>query len=496
MAKAPDPVRARAAATEIVRRLRHAGHVAYFAGGCVRDELLGLRPTDYDIATDARPDQVAFLFDRTHLVGLAFGVVLVNLDGCQIEVATFRADGPYSDSRHPDSVEFSDAKSDAARRDFTINALFLDPLVLPSADNPDLVVQAPSLHSCPNPNDPVEQASRLLSSPGTQSAPSNLKVLPAVRGIVIDEVGGVSDLRARRIRAVGDPAQRLAEDHLRALRAVRFAARLGFSIDEATAGAIRRHAMDLRGISRERIGEELRRMMDLPTRAVAASLLQELGLDAPVLDEPALIVPLTTLAGLAHTTDAASENTSYPGKALSLLRPRIRYGTALAAWVMDRLVARSEGNEALPWQLGKPAAKARAEIVTRLRRVLCLSNDERDDLGDVFEGAAVLLDAWRGLSVAGQKRVVARRWFREALRLVLVRDPALGIEIAERTIELHATPTGIAPEPFVTGDDLIAMGMRPSPEFRSVLDRVMDAQLEGRVSSKNEALELARELRV
>lgn len=466
MAKAPDPVRARAAATEIVRRLRGAGHVAYFAGGCVRDELLGLRPTDYDVATDARPERVAALFERTHLVGLAFGVVLVHLDHCQIEVATFRADGPYSDSRHPDSIEFSDAASDASRRDFTINALFLDP----------------------------------LQPAGEGGAPD----LPRVQGLVIDSVGGVSDLRERRIRAVGVPAQRLAEDHLRALRAVRFAARLGFSIDDQTAEAIRTHAMELRGISRERIGEELRRMMDPPSRAAAAGLLQSLGLDAPVLDEPPLDVPLPTVAGLEATVWGSGQASGgpptdapgLPDRLSSLLRPKVRYGTVLAAWMIDRVQASSAPDEPLPWQLGKPSTKRRAALVSRLRRSLCLSNDERDDLGDVLEGCAVLVQAWRDLSVAGQKRVVARRWFRESLRLTLVLDRERGLEVADRTIQLQATPTGIAPEPLVTGDDLIGLGMRPGPEFRSVLDRVFDAQLEGRVSSKEEALELARELGV
>jgi len=418
----------------------------------------------------------------------------VNLDGCQVEVATFRADGPYSDSRHPDTIEFSDAKSDASRRDFTINALFLDPLSPPEGEEAQ-----------------GSLAPRQGSINAEPTAVAQTEVVPVIQGRVIDHVGGVGDLKARRIRAVGNADQRLAEDHLRALRAVRFAARLGFSIDDSTGDAIRRHAMELRGISRERIGEEIRRMMELPSRAVAASLLQELGLDAPVLDEPTRIAPVPVLAGLGETTmeparsdsstasrDAHSNSAheAYTQEVLSLLRPRIRHGTALAAWVIDRDDASLSETTVRPWQLGKPAAKARAELVTRLRRALCLSNDERDDFRDVLEGVGVLLEAWPRLSVAGQKRVVARRWFREALRLILVRDREVGHQVAHRTLELHATPTGIAPEPFVTGDDLIAMGLKPSPEFRSVLDRVFDAQLEGRVSSKVEALELARELRV
>src|SRR5690606_2366392 len=172
---------------DIASTLRSHGHIAYFAGGCVRDALLGHPPTDYDIATDATPDRVQSLFDRTAAVGAHFGVVLVKRRGVTVEVATFRSEGPYSDQRRPDSVTFSDPESDARRRDFTINALFLDPL---AGDK------------------------------------------------VIDFVGGRQDLKAGVVRAVGDPEARLAEDHLRALRAVRFTARLGFRLDQATAKAI------------------------------------------------------------------------------------------------------------------------------------------------------------------------------------------------------------------------------------------------------------------
>src|SRR5688572_17117161 len=259
MARAADPAQARAAATEIVARLRGSGHAAYFAGGCVRDELLGLHPTDYDVATDAPPQRIRELFPRTAEVGAAFGVMLVHLyraggGGITVEVATFRAEGPYSDARRPDTVRFSDAPTDAARRDFTINALFLDPLAAPDA--------------------------------------------PAIEGHVVDYVGGVADLRAGVVRAVGDPHQRLAEDHLRALRAVRFTARLGFALDPATADAVRQHAAELRGVSRERIGEEVRRMMGHPSRARAAELLAQLGLDVPVLEEPAAAAPARCLAAL------------------------------------------------------------------------------------------------------------------------------------------------------------------------------------------------------
>ena len=224
---------ARGTAASIVRRLREAGHVAYFAGGCVRDELLGLDPVDYDVATDARPDAIQAMFRKTAAVGASFGVVLVKEAGGVVEVATFRSDGPYSDSRRPDRVEFADAAHDAQRRDFTINALFLDPLAAEDS--------------------------------------------ASIHGHVIDHVGGMADLRARVIRAVGDPERRLAEDHLRALRAVRFAARFGFAIEQGTASAIREHASDLEGVSRERVGDELRRMFLAETRAEAAGVPRRAG---------------------------------------------------------------------------------------------------------------------------------------------------------------------------------------------------------------------------
>ncbi|QKK09997.1 MAG: CCA tRNA nucleotidyltransferase [Planctomycetota bacterium] len=270
---------ARGTAASIVRRLREAGHVAYFAGGCVRDELLGLDPVDYDVATDARPDAIQAMFRKTAAVGASFGVVLVKEAGGVVEVATFRSDGPYTDNRRPDRVEFADAAHDAERRDFTINALFLDPLAAEDS--------------------------------------------ASIHGHVIDHVGGMADLRARVIRAVGDPERRLAEDHLRALRAVRFAARFGFAIEQGTASAIREHASDLEGVSRERVGDELRRMFLAETRAEAAGLLDELSLDGVVLGVVPTAARGSALAGLA------------PGEFLG--EPvAVSFPAALAALAFDR----------------------------------------------------------------------------------------------------------------------------------------------------------------
>lgn len=435
MARAADPVQARAAATEIVARLRSAGHVAYFAGGCVRDELLGLHPTDYDVATDAPPQRIRELFPRTAEVGAAFGVMLVHLMGVTVEVATFRAEGPYSDARRPDTVRFSDAPTDAARRDFTINALFLDPLAAPDT--------------------------------------------PAVEGHVVDYVGGLADLRAGVIRAVGDPHQRLAEDHLRALRAVRFTARLGFTLDPATAEAIRQHASQLRGVSRERIGEELRRMMAHPSRARAVDLLTDLGLDVPVLEESPLPGPPRSKC-LAALTEMAARRGQTP-----------EYPTCLAAWAIDR------GHD----PLGDPDP-----LVARYRRALVLSNAERDGLRDVLNTFGSICREWATATTARQRRIASTPAFFQALLLLGAWEnsgaagttpvPVREEDVRARVAELAATPPGIAPAPLITGDDLVAMGLKPGKAFKTILDSVYDAQLEGRITTKEEGMELVRRLSV
>lgn len=427
MARASDPALARQAALAVVRALRTAGHVAYLAGGCVRDELLGLRPTDYDVATDATPQRIAALFQRTAEVGAAFGVVLVKPGpelglsiprgaSVAIEVATFRADGPYTDRRRPDSITFSDERADASRRDFTINALFLDP----------------------------------------------------IQGRVIDHVGGQADIANRVLRAVGDPAARLAEDHLRALRAVRFAARFGLTIHPETARAISEHARELRGVSRERIGEELRRIAAHPAFAHALDLLEQLGLDGPVLDEPTLQAPHPRLKNLPP-----------------IARP---WTTVLAAWLLDRADAR-------------PPLPAAQPLRRRLRTALTLSNDELDALTAALDLLQALRTEWPSASVARQKRLAATAEdpqgpFRQALDLLRAEDPAAAEAVTQRVDHLARTPGGLHPQPLLTGDDLVAKGWKPGPSFKSVLDAVYDAQLEGRINTRQQALELAQTHRV
>lgn len=422
----PPAAGLREAAVAVVRALSDAGHTAYFAGGCVRDELLNRSPNDYDVATDATPDRIQALFRKTAAVGAAFGVVLVKLHAHTIEVATFRSDGSYSDNRRPDAVTFSTPEEDAKRRDFTVNALFLDPL------------STPHLHS------------------------------PGVRGIVIDLVNGLPDLAARTLRAVGDPHQRLAEDHLRALRAVRLAAKLDFSIDSRTADAIRAHASDLNGVSRERIGDELRDMFLFHHSFLhAIQQLHALGLDAVCFGTPPLpAVPAPRLAALVQ-----SAARSFPA--------------ALAALELDRALL-------LPHSQPFESSKS---TTSRLRRCLCLSNDESSKLAAVL-AVHDSLHRWPSLALAARKRLAHAHGFAPALAIFAATSPDLASTITADTDDMLSDGIGLSPEPLLTGDHLVAAGFAPGPRFRLVLDRVYDAQLEGVVSDFTSALELAHRLLV
>ncbi len=392
----------RTTAIDIVRALTEAGHIAYFAGGCVRDRWLKITPDDYDIATDARPEAVGALFRNAHYVGESFGVMLIRRRDHMIHVATFRADGVYSDGRHPDSIAYTDAEHDAARRDFTINGLFENPLT----DD------------------------------------------------IIDYVGGEADLKAKVIRAIGSPEARLREDALRMLRAVRFAARFEFTIEAATADAIRSMARELRGVSRERIGDELKRMLSNPNRALAAAELQRLGLDQAVLDG-------------AHRTAATTRLGGLPADA--------PYPTALAAWLLDR---------------AEPGDDPPVDRALRWSRALLLSNADQYALCRSLQIHATLCGDWPSLGVAAQKRLAAQPEFAQALAILQAADRDTWALVRDRRAELALT--GLAPPPLITGDDLIGIGLEPGPIFRNVLDAVYDAQLEGGLESRDAAMAMAK----
>ena len=330
-------------------------------------------------------------------------MVLVRRGDLVVEVATFRSDGTYSDGRRPDSVSFGDEEADAARRDFTINAIF---------------------------QDPVDET-------------------------IIDYFDGRSDLEARILRAVGDPDQRLNEDRLRVLRAIRFAARFELSIEAATSDAITRHASRLEGVSRERVGQELRKMLSNPERRIAARLLEDFELDREVLGS------VRTRPDVFELIERMPEESCDPMD-------------ALAAWLLDRV-----GVSAL-------------DSSGPLRNRLMLSNQETKRLERVLELFFELLERWSALVVAPRKRLAADPLFASALELIRGRDPKLARMIDTDLEELART--GIAPTPFVDGDDLVEAGLTPGPLFRTILDGVYDAQLEQRVGDQAAALELALRL--
>lgn len=390
---------AREAAAGIARTLAGAGFVAYFAGGCVRDRLLGLEPQDFDVATNASPQQIERVFPSARGVGASFGVMLVRRGGHTVEVATFRRDGEYIDGRRPSRVHFGDAEQDAKRRDFTVNGLF---------EEPD-------------------------------------------SGRVIDFVGGVEDVRSRLLRAIGSAEQRLAEDRLRMLRAVRFAARFDLRVDAGVDRAIRAHCNDLMGVSRERIGGEIRRILLHPTRGRGVHLIEQFGLDASVLREPAPQIP---------------------GQRVAMLAPDASLASALVGWMLDR-----------SGTAGPDRRRAWADA-------LVLSNAEAESVAQTLEILEELRRAWRSLDKAKRKRHAARSDFRSAVDLLRTEDPALAEEIASQVEALRSE--GLAPAPFVTGDDLIALGAAPGPAFRRVLDTLYDRQLRGEFGNRAEALAAAR----
>lgn len=394
------PIEARKGAIQVLTILRDAGFETYFAGGCVRDRLLSAVPTEYDIATSARPDDIRKIFPKAKSVGEAFGVMLVRSNDIVFDVATFRSDGVYKDHRHPTKITFTDAKHDAQRRDFTINGLFEDPL----------------------------------------------------EDKIIDFVDGRADIDARIIRAIGDPHQRLADDHLRMLRAVRFAAHLSFSIDSETADSIRKHAPHLAGISTERIGEEVRRMLSHKNRGVAAWELQYLGLDTAVLGEQSILTAPTRVGRLPASSD---------------------YPTALAAWIIDR--HSSEGNI--------------QGAASNWRKQLLLSNREFGSLQEILQ-LHTTLGMWETLGVAKKKRLASADRFPSTLAILQAEDRPMFVFVKQEISKL--LQTGLAPDPFLTGDDLMKVGIPPNAILGTILDGVYDAQLEGGINNKQDAITLAK----
>jgi poly(A) polymerase len=431
--------RRREFATQVVRQLRDAGFTALWAGGCVRDLLLGRSPSDYDVATSATPEQVMKLFrNRTIPVGAAFGVVRVRSplhDGDEVEVATFRSDGAYLDGRRPESVVFSSPELDAARRDFTINGMFLDPLT----------------------------------------------------DELIDHVGGQADLEAGNLRAIGDAEARFGEDKLRLIRAVRFAARFGLEIEPATRAALVAMAGQINVVSVERIAQELRKILTHPSRVDALNLALETGLLAAVLP------PLIPIKGIFQGKPYQPEGDLWDHTMLVLkfLPPEPSFTLALAALLHDvgKISTLAIHNGRMTFHNHEQVGR---QIAERICRRLKLSNTERERIAWLVEYHQYLGEAKR-LREAKLKRILASPGIEELL--ALHRADALAsfgecpqIEYCE--YYLRVQPAGpINPPPLVTGHDLVRHGLSPGSHFATILEQLREAQLDRVVNSKREALE-------
>lgn len=380
---------------DVVRRLQGAGYRALWAGGCVRDELLGLAPQDYDVASDATPPQVKELFRRCVEVGAAFGVIEVlgpRGDGgewLKVQVATFRNDGQYSDGRRPDSVTYSSPEEDAARRDFTVNGIFFDP----------------------------------------------------IQNAVFDYVGGQDDLKAKVLRAIGDPVARFTEDKLRVLRAVRMAARFELTIDAATREAAKAMAPQIRAVSAERIAEELRKIFAHRNRVRGAELLAEFDLLKPILPEVERVD--SKLLG-ALPSDASFE--------LAFAAFLLPVGKKVAGQIARRLKLSNDEKDRIEWLVANGAGLRNASKLKPSERHPCLTHPGTDDL------------------------------------LALIRAEGRFEDAEYCTHLLRTTPPDILdPPPLVTGDDLVAMGWKPGPKFKTALDEIRRRQLDGELSTRADA---------
>jgi putative nucleotidyltransferase with HDIG domain len=441
------------AAAEIVARLRAADHQAYFVGGCVRDLLLGSEPDDYDVATSAPPDLVLTLFEKTFAVGAHFGVVLVCSKASEdeeivTEVATFRSDGAYSDGRRPDAVRFSSSpEEDVKRRDFTINGMMLDPDVLATTGN--------------------------------------------ARDAVLDFVGGVKDLNTGLIRAIGDPGERFAEDKLRMLRGVRFAARFAFDLELATAKAIQELSPTVSQVSRERVREELTRMLTEGQARRAFELLDVTGLLTQVLPEVA------KMKGVAQPPQYHPEGDVWV-HTLMLLDGLPAGCPAALAWA------------ALLHDVGKPATfriapdrirfDGHVEVGVRIAEEICrrlrFPNHETEQI------LLLIANHMRFSEVRKMKESTLKRFFRLPhfdQHLALHRLDCLSshgslalYDFARQRFETLPQEQ-VRPTLLVTGRDLIEAGYLPGPQFTQMLATAEDAQLDGTVQTRDQALAVIRE---
>jgi poly(A) polymerase len=434
----------------IARTLREHGYSAYLVGGCVRDLLLNREPADYDIATSATPQGVIGVFPQTYAVGAQFGVVLVPVrrdtsdgerDNYAIEVATFRSDGAYSDGRHPDQVQFSnEARMDVQRRDFTINGLLLDP-------------------------DTRE---------------------------VLDYVGGRQDLERGIVRTIGEAHQRFAEDKLRMLRAVRFAARFEYTIHEQTLAAIRELAPQIHQVSRERVRDEILKMLTEGHARRAFELLDQTNLLEQVLPE------IKKMQGVQQPPQYHPEGDVWIHTLMLLEGLQAGCPKTLALGALLHDVGKPPTFREAPDRI---RFDGHAEIGTKMAEDIChrfrLSNDDTDHVLSLVANHMRFGDVQR-MKDSTLKRFFRLPKFEEHLEL-----HRLDCQSSHRDLSLydfarekfHALPAEqIRPTPLITGTDLIAAGYQPGPQFRELLTAVEDAQLDGTIGNKEEALGLVKSM--
>jgi poly(A) polymerase len=436
---------ARELANSICEMLQRNKHQALLVGGCVRDLLLGREPADYDVATDATPVEVAGLFPESVAVGAQFGVLLIPKTGLKVEVATFRSDMGYSDGRHPDRVVYSKTpQEDVQRRDFTINGLLMR-------------------HDS---------------------------------GDVLDFVGGQQDLSAGIIRAIGDPELRFAEDKLRMMRAVRFAARFGFEIEPATLRAIQRHVVEIQQVSPERLREELTKMLTEGSARRAFELLEETGLLEQALPE------IAAMKGVEQPAEFHPEGDVWIHTRLMLEQLAKGASPTLAWGVLLHDVGKPPTFQSAEETGDRIRFNHHVDVGVKMAETICrrlrFSNEDTEQIAALV-GNHMRFGAVEAMKKATLKRFVRLPQFDEHMELhrldCLSSHRHLdAYEFVQHFLD-ETPPEQVRPRRLLTGDDLLAMGLQPGPEFARILRGIEDAQLEGQVKTKEEAKEyVAREL--
>ena len=434
-------------AIDIVKTLQKHGYQAFFAGGCVRDMIMGKEESeDYDIATSALPEDIMRLFERTIPVGVQFGVVIVIKEGHNFEVATFRTEGSYSDGRHPDYVTFSTPEADVKRRDFTINGLLYDPL----------------------------------------------------KNEILDYVGGQEDISKGIIRTIGNPVERFTEDKLRMIRAARFACRFNFPIHEDAQRAIIQLAKNIHVVSAERIREELEKILTGTNPHIGIKLLEELHLLQEILPE------VSGMKGVRQPENFHPEGDVFVHTLLCLskLAPVPEQGMERPSWTLAMGVLLHDIGKTITFEEldrirfnlhEKVGADMTAKICDRLKT----SNAEKDRIVWLVLKHLYFKDAQK-MRLSKLKRLLAEEGYPELAELCRIDALASSGDLSDyhycQEMFSKLSHEEVKPKPLITGHDLIAMGLKPGPVFKDILTKIEDEQLEGNLTTKEAAIEMAKSL--